>query len=189
MGFGSNSREVIVNFTKIAKALQKKKRAEFYMPPRIVDELFTFVKEDEGFVQDLLSAITVKSPDIARVEFPAATFYKLVDDIRNRSYRGMKVAEEVIDQTAVSMLSRDKFSKVEYQKALGEFITRLRTRYRQATRVKFLDSVADLDLIVLARELDGTVISSDEGVRSWGREFGIKEITPRLVKRQLETLL
>ncbi|MFQ5452444.1 MAG: hypothetical protein ACE5DQ_02670, partial [Candidatus Paceibacterota bacterium] len=56
VGFGSNSREVIVNFTKIAKALQKKKRAEFYMPPRIVDELFTFVKEDEGFVQDLLSA-------------------------------------------------------------------------------------------------------------------------------------
>jgi predicted DNA-binding protein (UPF0278 family) len=41
-----------------------------------------------------------------------------------------------------------------------------------------LDSLGDLDIIMLAKELDGTVVSTDEGVMTWARKFGVKEISP-----------
>jgi predicted DNA-binding protein (UPF0278 family) len=76
-------------------------------------------------------------------------------------------------------------TRQDFQKKTGEIVKNLRDRYRQATRVNFLDSVIDLELITLAKELDGTVVSADEGVVRWGRFFGIKEIDPHLFKDKL----
>lgn len=187
-GFGESPKEVISGFTLLARELKTAKKAEFFMPPRVLDELYTFIPPDDAVVQELLTVVTIKSPDISKVNFASSVFYKLIEDIRERSYRGMKVAEEIIDQAASAMVGKNELSKVDYQKAVGEHLARLRDRYRQATRVKFLDSVADLDLIVLARELDGTLVSADEGVLLWGREFGVREIDPKLVRQTLQSL-
>ena len=73
--------------------------------------------------------------------------------------------------------------------AIGKFIKSFRERYRQATRFGFLDSTTDLDLIVLTKELDGFLVSTDEGVVSWGRVFGVKEISPSALKGRLDALL
>ncbi len=187
-GFGESPKEVISGFTLLARELKTAKKAEFFMPPRVVDELYTFIPPDDKIVTELLTVMTIKSPDINKVNFPSSIFYKLIEDIRERSYRGMKVAEEIIDQTASSMMGKETISKTDYQKAVGEHLTRLRDRYRQATRVKFIDSLADLDLIVLSQELDAVLVSADEGVLLWGREFGVREIDPKLVRQTLQQL-
>lgn len=187
-GFGKNSKEIISRFAEMGKKIKAEKKAEFFMPPRIVEEFMTFVDGSEAYVKDFLTVITVKSPHTADIHFPAAVFYQLVDEIRERSYRGLRIAEEAVDQGAQKVIGKNNLSKMEYQKTIGEVVTKLRERYRQATRFNFLDSVADLDLIVLSKEVDGFLVSSDEGVIRWGRLFGIKEIAPQQLLRQLQAL-
>ena len=73
------------------------------------------------------------------------------------------------------MLNKNNLSTKDFQIQIGSVIKKFRERYRQATRFSFLDSLADLDLIVLTKEIDGNLVSSDEGVILWGRKFGVKE--------------
>ena len=88
------------------------------------------------------------------------------------------------------MTSNKKFeSKKDFQITIGKFIKNFRYRYRNATRTGFLDSVADLDLIVLSKEVDGFLVTSDDGVLSWGRTFGIKEMPSSIFRKRLEGLL
>lgn len=188
-GFGTNSREIIENITDYAQRMRKSKVAHFYMPPKIVDEMLTFIDEKEDFVQAFLAEVAIKAPERTSMEFSANIFYDMVDEIRKRSYRGLQISEEELNNAAKDMINQPELPKIEYQKVLGQHISRLRERYRNATRVKFLDSVADLDVIVLAKELDGSVVSADEGVIRWARKFGVKEVFPQVLKKQLDSLL
>lgn len=188
-GFGDNPKEIIIAFTKLARSVADDEKAHFFMPPRIVEEFLTFVDEQEEYVKDFMTSISVQSPKINDGKFSAGLFYQLVDEVRDRNYKGLRVSEEVVDQVAQKFMGSEVLPKMEYQKAIGEHITKLRQRYRQATRVNFLDSVADLDLIVLAHELNGYIISSDEGVLRWGRLFGVKELAPHLFKQKLQQYL
>lgn len=188
-GFGSNPKQCIQSFSALAGALQKAGIAEFYMPPRIVAEMETFIPLTDPDMTMLLAVVQTKSPAIDAVHFPGTAFYELVDEIRNRSYRGLTIAEEELIQAVKEIPDTIKENRIEFQKAVGKHVTTLRDRYRNATRVKFLDSVADLDLIVLALELNGTVVSADEGVLIWARKFGALEIAPHALKSHLESLL
>jgi len=173
LNFGKSTDEVIKNMTLCGK------KVELFMPPRIVEEFLSFFenKEQEN-IKKLLAVITVKSPVIESFQFPASIFYTLVEDIRNRSYRGLRVGEEEIEQAGKSLMNAGPLSKMDFQKRVGQQIKGFRDRYRQATRVGFLDSVADLDIIVLAKETNGTVVSTDEGLLKWSRLFGVKEMSP-----------
>ncbi len=173
LNFGKTTDEVMKNMTLCGK------KVELFMPPRIVEEFLSFFenKEQEN-IKKLLAEITVKSPVIESFEFPASVFYTLVDDVRNRSYRGLRVGEEEIEQAGKSLMNAGTLSKMDFQKRVGQQIKGFRDRYRQATRVGFLDSVADLDIIVIAKELNGTVVSTDEGLLKWSRLFGVKEMSP-----------
>ena len=173
LNFGKTTDEVIKNMTLCGK------KVELFMPPRIVEEFLSFFenKEQEN-IKKLLAVITVKSPVIESFQFPASIFYTLVEDIRNRSYRGLRVGEEEIEQAGKSLMNAGLLSKMDFQKRVGQQIKGFRDRYRQATRVGFLDSVADLDIIVLAKETNGTVVSTDEGLLKWSRLFGVKEMSP-----------
>lgn len=188
-GLGENPKSIVIKFTELARRLKEAQKAEFFMPPTIREELLTFVSPSEPWVQDFLAAITVKTPHIDTVNFPAHIFYKLIDEIRQRSLRGLQIGEEMVHQGADTVLGKGEMSRIDYQKTIGEVISKLRERHRQATRFNFLDSVADLDLIVLTKELEGFLVSSDEGVVRWGRIFGVKEVTPSDLKRRLEALL
>ena len=100
LGLGKKTEEVTINLTKIIKILKKEKKADFFMPPKAVDEYLSFFpacrqvgeEKDRLFIKEFLSVITVKSPDITKINFPASIFYKLVGDIRARSYRGLNIA-------------------------------------------------------------------------------------------------
>lgn len=180
LNFGDTTEKVIEKMTLCGK------QAKLYMPPRIVEEFLGFFpacrqageNREQDNIKKLLAEITIKSPTIDSFQFPASVFYTLVDDIRSRSYRGLRTGEEEIEQAAQSLMNAGALSKIEFQKRVGVQIKGFRDRYRQATRVGFLDSVADLDIIVLAKEIDGTVVSTDEGLLKWSRLFGVKEMSP-----------
>lgn len=190
MDLGEKTEEVVRNLTEKAKKLKNLKKAEFFLPPRVVNEFLSFFEDkNQKFLKDFLSAITVKSPDMGKMVFPAQVFYELVSDIRQRSSRGLNIGEEEIEKAGKNMLDKKNLSTKDFQIQIGSVIKKFRERYRQATRFGFLDSVADLDLIVLTKEMDGILVSSDEGVIRWGRLFGVRESPVGIWKKKLEDLL
>lgn len=187
---GKNTEEIVVEMTDKIKKLKKNSKAVFYMPPRIVDEFLSFFEDkNQEFIKDFLSSLNIKSPNQAKTDFSSQVFYRLIEDIRNRSYRGLNIAEEEITKAGEMSSEKKPESKKDFQIAIGKFIKNFRDRYRNATRTGFLDSVADLDLIVLSKEVDGFLVTSDEGVLSWGRTFGIKEMPASIFRKRLEDLL
>lgn len=190
LGMGKTTEEIVIKLTEIIKKLKKNSKAVFYMPPRIVDEFLSFFEnKEQGFIKDFLSSVIIQSPNSSKIDFSSNIFYKLVEDIRTRSYKGLNIAEEEIVK-AGEITSDKKFeSKKDFQIFIGRFIKNFRDRYRNATRTGFLDSVADLDLIVLSKEVDGFLVTSDEGVLSWGRTFGVKEMPASIFQKRLSNLL
>jgi len=188
VGLGKKTEEVVKKLTGLIPQL--KGRAEFYMPPRIVDEFLSFFEnKNQPFIKDFLSAVIIKSPTVATNNFPASVFYRLVDEIRQRSYRGLALGEEEIKKAGQLLTGKESLSKKDFEMTIGPVVKNFRERYRQATRVGFLDSLADLDLIVLAKELNGTLITTDEGIIVWARLFGVKEMPAEVWQRRLDSLL
>lgn len=177
MGMGKKTEEVVIAVTQSIKKKKKEKLGEFFMPPRVVDELLSFFDDKEQkFLKEFLAEIHVKSPEITNISFPSTVFYELVQDVRERNYKGITIAQEEVEEAAKTMNGGKEEGKKEYQIKIGPVIKSLRDRYRQATRTGFLDSVADLDLIVLAKEQGAAVVSTDEGVLIWARKFGATEM-------------
>jgi predicted DNA-binding protein (UPF0278 family) len=87
------------------------------------------------------------------------------------------------------MQGKAGLSKKEFEMTIGEVVKKYRERYRQATRTGFLDSLADLDSILLAKELNGILVSTDEGVLDWGRVFGVKEMPASVFGAKMRPLL
>lgn len=173
LDMGQKTEDVIVKMTETIK----KSNLKIYMPPRIVDELLSFFEnKEQPFLKEYLSVITIKAPDANAIQVAAPVFYKLVEDIRGRSYRGLTIGDEEIQKAGQLMAGAGDLNKKDFQIKIGAVVKTFRDRYRQATRTGFLDSVADLDLIILTKELDGYLVSSDEGVIAWGRTFGVKEM-------------
>lgn len=190
LGMGETTESIVVKLTEIIKKFKKNHHADFYMPPRIVDEFLSFFeKKDQEFIKNFLSVINIKSPNPSIIDFSSQIFYRLVEDVRSRNYRGLNIAEEEIIRAGEAMIGRKTESKKDFQIFIGKFVKSFRDRYRNATRTGFLDSVADLDLIVLSKETDGFLVTSDEGVLSWGRIFGIREMPASVFQKRLEDLL
>ncbi|MFA5770615.1 MAG: PIN domain-containing protein, partial [Patescibacteria group bacterium] len=116
LGMGKNTEEIVKKLTEIIKKLKKNSKASFYMPPRIVDEFLSFFEnKEQEFIKNFLSTVDIKSPNPTAINFSSKIFYQLVEDIRNRSYRGLNIAEEEIIK-AGEMTTGKKFeSKKDFQ--------------------------------------------------------------------------
>lgn len=190
LSLGKKTEEVVGKITKYAIELKKTKAAAFFMPPRAVDEFLGFFEDkNQDFIKEFLSAINIESPDLSKINLSVNIFYKLIENIRERSYRGMNVAEEEIEKAAVDFSGKTLGSKKDFQITIGSFIKKFRDRYRNATRFGFLDSLTDLDLIVLAKQKEGFLVSTDVGVLHWGRSFGVKEMPSPVFSERLQSLL
>ncbi|MCC7470006.1 MAG: RNA ligase partner protein, partial [Bacteroidetes bacterium] len=161
-------------------------KAEFYMPPTIVAEIESFFENPhQKFLQKFIGNIIVKTPSLSEINISASLIGEIIGETRNRAFRGMKVGEEEISNAASLFMGKEELGKKEFQMAIGQIVTKYRDRYRNATRTGFIDSVADFELIMLARELNGVLISADEGVISWGRKFGVREMQPSVFGKKL----
>jgi RNA ligase partner protein len=185
---GKKTDEVIANLTSYAEKLRG--RVEFLMPPSAIEEFLSFFEDkNQPQIKKLLSLITSRSPSRNQITISIEVFYQLIEEIKKRSYRGLNLGEEEIIKAGRLMSGVGKMSEKEFEIKIGEVIKNFRSRYRTATRTGFIDSLTDLDLIILTKETDGFLVSSDEGVIRWGRVFGIKEVLPSSFRLKLDSFL
>ena len=136
---------------------------EFYMPPSIFEELLHFVDKDK-IPGDLLVILHQKPPKRHELKCPAFLLYELIDDMRERVNKGLRIAEKAV-------------RGAEKRKA-DEMIQDLRRKYREALREGIIDSKEDVDLLLLAMELEALLITADQGLIRWAEKLGIQWLFP-----------
>lgn len=170
--WGETPALALAEFLRMARRLSG--QVDFYMPPLIFEELRTFVGLD-AFPASFELTVSLRPPNRHAVVVPGFLLYELIDEIRERINRGLRVAERAVRQTQPENVERT--------------ITRLREKYREALRVGLIDSKEDVDLILLAYDLQAALVSSDQGVVTWAEKLGIRRISPEGLRRVLEESL
>ncbi len=188
LGIGNDTETIIRNLTKIMK--NTKDKALFIMPPRIMEEIKSFFEDPEQeFLKEFFSEITIKSPDLGNMHINASIIAEYIEESRKRAYRSQDVAEEEIKHAGEMFMGKESLAQKEFQMAIGKIVKNFRNRYRNALRTGFIDSLADFDLIMLAKEQSASLVSTDEGVIQWGRKLGVKEIDPSVLGKKMQEYL
>ena len=167
--FGRTPTEALENFLFLASQIP---HLEFYMPPSIFEELLNFI-EPENISGDLLVVLQQKPPKKHELTCPAFLLYELIEDIRERINKGLRVAEKAV--RGVSKAGEE------------DIIKDMRRKYREALREGIIDSKEDVDLILLARELDALLVTADQGIIKWAEKLGIKWLVSSKLKEYLQS--
>jgi RNA ligase partner protein len=136
---------------------------EFYMPPSTFQELQNFIDKDK-ITGDMLLILRQKPPKKHELNCPAYVLYELIEDMRDRVNRGLRIAEAAVRSTE--------------KKEINEIIQDMRKKYREALREGIIDSKEDVDLLLLAMELDALLVTADQGLIKWAEKFGIRWLIP-----------
>ncbi|MCE4601410.1 MAG: RNA ligase partner protein [Desulfurococcales archaeon] len=181
----NNLEEVVIEIASLIREARLLLKARFYMTPSTWSELRRILIGNSvslNAIQELAAWITVKAPDKLSLHIPASVFSEYVADIRRRLYKGLRVAE-----TAVRKAARE--CPEPESGCIGNAIRDLRDRYREATRKGLVDSVEDLDTILLAMELKGIIVTSDAGIKRLGEQLGIIVVDPADFVNMLRRML
>jgi len=165
---GANPTEALNVFLSIAAGIHTH---EFYMPPSTFHELLNFADKDR-IDGELLLILRQKPPKKYELKCPAVLLYELIEDMRDRVNRGLRVAESAVRATE--------------KKKVDEIIQDLRKKYREALREGIIDSREDVDLLLLAMELDALLVTADQGLIKWAEKFGIRWLIPEKFRDYLE---
>jgi len=162
-----------------------------YIPyPTVYGELISFLRRnncsDDVFLK-LDTWLVKKTPNRYEVKIPAAIFYDYVLTVRQKINRGRRVAEEFIWES--SAVTSKLNGKEEVQAEIGNLIGKFRDKYRTALRQGILDSSPDLDVLLLAKELEAGVVSSDAGIRKWSERMGLRFVDASKFPRMLREYL
>ena len=169
--FGESPTDALRAFLEIIGKLDG---PTFYMPPTIYHELLNFV-EIKDIPTELQIRIFQKPPKRYELSVPAFLLYELIEDVRHRIDKGLRVAEDAVRETS--------------PETEPEAINNLRKKYRSALREGIIDSKEDVDLILLAKEMDGILMTADTGIVKWADKLGIRYIDPRMLRGILDTLI
>lgn len=150
-------------------------KAQFYMPTSVYEELTKMV-ELGSLKPKFELAVRIRSPRRYNLMVPAEFLYEFIEEVRYRINKGLRIAEEHTRE-AGRLTEED----------VGRLINKLREKYREALRTGIIDSKEDLDVLLLAYELDGVLVSGDEGLRNWADKVGIKLIDPKSFRHILES--
>ncbi len=165
--FGGSPTEAIKGFLLLAEQIPS---LEFYMPSTIFEELMNFV-DRRKVPGKLMAIINQKSPGKHEMKVPAVLLYELIEDIRDRINKGLRVAEKAVRSVGT----------VDER----ELIKGMRKSYREALREGIIDSREDVDLILLAKELDAMLVTVDHGAIKWAEKLGIRWLIPDKFKDYL----
>lgn len=166
--FGKTVEEAINEF---AEQLARREEINCFMPPSIYEELIKFI--DLKKISKKFILINRKPPSKYEVPIPAILLYEFIEETRSRINKGLRVAEKH-SRKRVRDISED------------EIIKNLRNEYRIALREGIIDSKEDFDLILLAKELNAYLATTDKGLIKWAQKLGITCIDSRELKSLLE---
>ncbi|RJQ52675.1 MAG: RNA ligase partner protein [Nitrospiraceae bacterium] len=158
--FGDTPTAAINGFLAIALQIPS---LEFYMPSSIFQELLNFVNEKE-IPGSFLAVLRQKAPSKHELTCPAFFLYELIEDIRERVNKGLRIAEKAVRSAGKG--------------GEQEVIQSMRKNYREALRDGIIDSKEDVDLILLAKELDALLVTVDHGAIKWAEKLGIRWLLP-----------
>ena len=164
----------ILDATEDLLYLMEHSGGEFYMPLSTYDELLKMVKLN-GLIPKFELVVRLRNPKMFNLLLPAEFLYNFITDLRARINKGLRVAEEHV-------------RSAQNVQNLGDVIRSLREKYREALRQGILDSKEDVEVILLAYELDAILVSADEGIRNWAKQLGVKLIKPEYFKELLEEM-
>lgn len=170
--FGADTSSAVDTFVGLARQVEE--RIEFFMPPSVLSELHHFTDQDR-LPADLELVIRLRAPKRHEITVPGGFLYELIDDIRSRMDRGLRVAEKAVRDVQ--------------PKSVDKTISWLRDRYRSALRTGLLDSSEDLDVILLALELNAAVASADQGLVGWAEKVGLRLMPPDRLRGLLDHLI
>lgn len=165
--FGKTPTEALSGFLVLAEQIPS---LEFYMPSSIFQELLNFVDEKK-IPGRLLAVLNQKSPNKHEMTCPAYFLYELIEDMRDRINKGLRIAEKAV-RTAGTADER-------------ELVQGMRKNYRDALREGILDSKEDVDLILLAKEMDALLVTVDHGAIKWADKMGVRWLLPKKFKEYL----
>lgn len=167
--FGEDPQLAFQNFLLLVAELEGD--VSVYIPTSVYDELKRMISQMK-IPPKARSVLKVRSPKKYELYIPAFLMYEFIDEIRNRINKGLRIAEEAV--------------KALTQKKPEEVLKSLRRKYREVLREGIVDSKEDLEIILLALELDGVVLSADRGVLYMADSLGLRFWEPREIKETLE---
>lgn len=171
--FGESSKVAMDAFLDLAR----RSRARFYMPSSVYDELCLLKKAE--IPAEFEAVVRIRSPRRFNLQVPAGILYEFIEEVRSRIDRGLRIAEEHAKMVGGGAQSEE----------IGKVINRLRGRYREALRQGIIDSREDMDVLLLAYELDGVLLSADEGLRKWADKVGVMIVRPEHLLQVMEKLV
>ncbi len=150
--------------------------------PTVYDELKQLIGE-YGCGEELLikadTWLVKKTPNRIDVKIAAEIFYEYIKDMRTRMNRAMKVAEGSIwlaAEEARKLTLKEKDKEEIERESTGFIISNFRDKYRNALRYGTLDSAPDLDVLLLAMEMNAGVVARDEGIKKWAERLGLRYV-------------
>lgn len=162
--------------------------------PTVYDELIDFIKRykcKEEIKIQIDTWLVKKTPNRFEVKIPSIIFYEYVQDMRERMNKGMKIGETAIwlSSSESSILTKEGEDKEKIKRKVGKIIREFREKYRNALRYGTLDSAPDLDVLLLAKEMDAGVVASDEGIKKWAERLGLRYVEGSSFPKMLEEYL
>ena len=149
--------------------------------PSVYDELIGFLKR-EGCPEEIIIKVDTwlvkKTPNRYEIKLPAEILYEYIRDLRERINKGMRLSESAMYETAEEMYNLAREGEENKRElintVLSKTVNTFRNKYRNALRTGTLDSAPDLDVLLLAKELDAAVVASDEGIEKWAQRLGLR---------------
>lgn len=163
-------------FTRFLEQARQAEGLEFLMCPSVYMELMHFA-EEAAIPKDLLSVVRQQAPRKHETKVPGIFIYTLVEEIRDRIDRGLRLAETSVRDALKETPPPEPQRGEKGPRPDAEWIARLRESHRRIMREGMLDSRADVDLLLLAYEASAAVVSADQGVLAWANNMGL-EIVP-----------
>lgn len=149
--FGESSSEAITGFLEMSRQFS----LEIFLPLSVFRELSNFAAPE--VLKILRARAVVRALDLYNIQVPAAIFHTFVRELRMRVNKGLHVAEKAIKAAD-----------------LPETVRWVRQQYREALRSGIVDSVEDLEVVLMAREIDGVILTSDKGIANLAGSLGIE---------------
>ncbi len=150
-------------FSRFLALAREATTLEFFMPPSIFEELMNFVSRDD-ISGELLLHLNQKAPSRLDIKLPAMLLYEFVEEMRERVNKGLRISEKALRNAPAT----------EHDALIKD----LRRKYRDALREGILDSKEDVDLLLLAYELDAVLVTADGGAVTWADKLGITWLMP-----------